>query len=232
MTAEAHGVVTVIPARGGSKGIPKKNVMDFCGLPLIAWSIKQAKGSRFASSVFVSTDDDEIASVSRTFGAEVIWRPAPLASDTASSEAALEHAVEEIRRTRACDDVIFLQASSPVRMSLDIVNAYELFLADAADSLFSGSLLEDFTIWMKDDAKFRSISYDYLNRARRQDRKPCYLENGSIYIFKSSLLLTAHNRLGGKISFFQMPMWKSHEIDSLEDVETCEYYMRKKNVMG
>src|SRR4051812_30272931 len=107
--------VCIIPARGGSKGIPRKNLIDFCGKPLISWSIAQARNSKFISDVFVTTDIREIAQQSETFGAKIIQRPDELATDTASSEAALIHAVDEIEKKGKIDLVVFLQATSPIR---------------------------------------------------------------------------------------------------------------------
>lgn len=221
-------IVTVIPARGGSKGIPKKNIKYFCGKPLIGWTIEQAVSSRFIKRVFVSTEDSEIADVSRKFGAIIIERPPILAADTSSSEGALSHAILQIEETIRVDIVVFLQATSPLRETKDIDNAIHIFIEEKADSLFSASILEDFCIWQKVKNRFISLTYDYKNRGRRQDRKPYYLENGSIYIFKPKILKRCNNRLGGKISVYIMPFWKSFEIDTIEDFELCQFLMKEK----
>jgi N-acylneuraminate cytidylyltransferase len=223
-------IICIIPARGGSKGIPGKNLFEFCGKPLIQWSIEQAKGSNYIKNVYVSSDDEEILKVSQSAGAYIVRRPKHLATDTASSDEAILHALGSIQEhsQENIDIVVFLQATSPVRMSADIDEAVELFISQGADSLFSGSLLDDFCIWENDGEQLRSITYDYKDRGVRQKRRPCYLENGSLYIFKPEILKQLHNRLGGKIIFYPMPMWKSYEIDVPEDVEICEYYMYRK----
>lgn len=220
--------IAIIPARGGSKTIPKKNIIDFCGKPLIAWTIEQALGSKYVREVYVTTDDKDIGAISSEYGAKVIWRPPHLATDSASSEAALLHAINEIEKHNRIDVVIFLQATSPVRESVDIDKAIESFFSKNADSLFSCTKIRDHFIWDKDKANYTSISYDYNTRKPRQDIKPRYLENGSFYIFRSEAIKKRRNRLGGKIVIYQMPFWKSFQIDDRDDIEICEYYMRRR----
>ncbi len=220
-------VTAVIPARAGSKGIHNKNIIDFCGKPLIAWSIEQAVQSKYVEDVYVSTDGKEIAEISEKYGAEIIWRPADLASDTASSESALIHAVSVMKKNSEINAVVFLQATSPIRLSEDIDNAIDLFFENSYDSLFSMSVLEDYCIWKKTENELNSLTYDYLKRGRRQEREPLFLENGSIYIFKSEILMKYKNRLGGKIGMYEMPFDRSYEIDSMDDIEMCSYFMKK-----
>ena len=108
--------VAIIPARGGSKGIPRKNIIDFCGYPLVSWTIACARRCPRIDAVYVSTDDAEIAEVSRHYGAEIIERPANIAGDTSSSESAVIHACEVIRQKNLLPDaVIMMQATSPLR---------------------------------------------------------------------------------------------------------------------
>ena len=222
--------VAIIPARGGSKGIPKKNIVDVAGRPLIAWSIQHAKNSQLVDGVFVSTDDDEIADVSRVFGAEIIKRPAELATDISSSEDALLHAIDYIEREKEIriDTVVFLQATSPIREKDDIDRAIGKYLSEKADSLFSCSLIKDHFIWEERKGDFCSANYDYRDRKLRQSIKPQYLENGSIYVFRPEIIRRERNRLGGKITIYEMPFWKSFQIDDWDDVEVCAYYINKK----
>lgn len=224
----ADDMVAIIPARAGSKGIKNKNIIDFCGKPLLAWSVRQALITEGIKSVYVSTDGEEIAETAEKYGAKVIWRPDNLSGDNASSESALLHAVSQIPGEP--DTIVFLQATSPVRRLYDIGNAIDEFKETRLDSLFSMSLLEDYCIWKKSDTLLESISYDYKKRGRRQERDPLYLENGSLYIFKTELLKKSGNRLGGNIGMYQMGIDCSYEIDSREDILICEYFMRK--IMG
>jgi len=226
----SNGNIAIIPARGGSKGIPQKNIMDFCGKPLLAWSILQAKEAASIDEVFVSSDDDEILKVAVDFGAKPIRRPYELATDTATSEDALLHAIDWVEKEEGfgIDLVVFLQATSPLRESGDIDGAIRKLIDKKADSLFSSALLEDFFIWTKTDQGLQSLNYDYLRRLRRQDVGKQFLENGSIYIFRPDLLRQTNNRLGGRIETYEMDLWKTWEIDSLEDKALCEWYFKNK----
>jgi N-acylneuraminate cytidylyltransferase len=213
----------IILARGGSKGIPNKNIMDFCGSPLITWSIKQAKETKQISKVYVSTDHFKISEVAWDAGAVVVQRPRHLALDNSTSEDALIHAIAETKS----ENVVFLQCTSPLRLKDDISKAIEVFEYTKADSLFSCSKMKDPCIWIQKDKDYISFTYDYAKRTQRQNWPEYLLENGSIYIFKSEMLKKNDNRLSGKIQPYIMQEWQSYEIDEKEDVEICEYFMRK-----
>lgn len=222
-------ISTIIPARGGSKGVPHKNVRPIADKPLIAHSILDAKESKFVDRVYVSTDSLEIAEVSQKYGAEVIHRPDELAGDTASSESALIHAVKQIESTGiAIDLVVFLQCTSPIRTGTDIDNAIKKVKTENADSLLSVSPSHRF-LWQEVDGVGKSINYNYRDRPRRQDMQPQYMENGSIYIFKPWVLKELNNRLGGKIVLFPMDEAASWEIDSVLDFEIAEFLLKKNN---
>lgn len=221
-------VVALILARGGSKGIPKKNIIDFCGKPLIAWTIEQAKRSKEISSVWVSSDDLKILKIAEKFGAKPIIRPSPLASDTASSATGFLHALDKMEEsTEPVDIVIALQATSPVRETSDIDLGLKIFREQECDSMFSSTKFGDSYVWEKDqNGKLRSINYDYKNRKRRQDVTEQFLENGSFYIFKPKILRKNNNFLGGKLGTVTMEFWKSFEIDDYDDLKMCELMMK------
>lgn len=227
---ESKNVIAIIPARGGSKGIPGKNLIDFCGKPLLSWSILQAQEAITVNQVYVSSNDNQILSIASQFGAIPIKRPQDLATDTASSEGALRHVLTEIEKSNDNDPdlIVFLQATSPLREPEDIDGAVRKLKETGADSLFSMSVLEDFCIWTEDDSGLKGLSFDPFNRGRRQERKPLYLENGSIYVFSPEILRKNNNRLGGQITMFEMPYWKSYEIDTIKDIEVCKYYFENK----
>lgn len=220
-------ISAIIPARAGSKGIINKNIIDFCGKPLLAWSIEVALQSHLVMEVYVSTDGEEIAEIAESFGAKVIWRPKELSTDESSSESAIAHAMEAIEKNHPLDLVLFLQATSPIRKVNDIDEAIEIFHKEKLDSLFSMSRTEDYCLWKREKGKLDSVNFDYHNRGRRQEREPLYLENGSIYIFKPKILREYQNRLGGRIGMYEMPFTRSYEIDCLEDMEICEFFMKK-----
>jgi N-acylneuraminate cytidylyltransferase len=217
--------IAIITARGGSKGIPGKNIKSLGGKPLIAHSILDALEAQQVDRIYVTTDDPEIAQVSTDYGASIIHRPAELANDTASSESALIHALTEIEKSGINPElIVFLQCTSPLRTGLDIDRAIEQMRAENADSLLSVSPSHRF-LWQKVDNEAQSINYDYRDRPRRQDLNPQYMENGSIYIFKPWVLKELNNRLGGKISLFVMDEDQSWEIDSLQDFRYIEFLM-------
>ena len=221
-------IIVIIPARGGSKGLPGKNIRNLADLPLIAHSILSAKEAKLVDKVYVSTDDREIAEVSQEYGAEIIHRPEQLANDTATSESALIHAVEQIEsNSMEIDLVVFLQCTSPIRTGTDIDNAIKKVKTESADSLLSVSPSHRF-LWQEVDGRAKSINYDYSRRLRRQDMQPQYVENGSIYIFKPWVLKELNNRLGGKIILFQMSEAASWEIDSPLDFEIAESILKKQ----
>ena len=221
-------IITIIPARGGSKGVPGKNLRPLAGKPLIAHSILDAQAAHLVDRIYVTTDDPEIASVSRSYGAEIIQRPVELATDTASSESALIHAVTEIEKTGVNPElIVFLQCTSPLRNGIDIDRAIEQLQNENADSLVSVSPSHRF-LWHHVNGVGQSINYDYRHRQRRQDMNPQYMENGSIYIFKPWVLKELNNRLGGKVSLFVMKEEQSHEIDSLEDFEYIDFLLNKQ----
>ncbi|HQT26902.1 MAG TPA: acylneuraminate cytidylyltransferase family protein, partial [Burkholderiales bacterium] len=174
-------IVAVIPARGGSKGIPGKNIIDFCGKPLIAWSIEQALNAEGVDGVWVTSDSEEILDVSARYGASPIRRPENIAGDAATSESAWLHALDELEKQGVeVEAMIGMQATSPVRESKDLENGVMTFRSGGCDSIFSASPLGDFLIWEKKrDASYASVNYDYENRKRRQDVSEQYVENGS-----------------------------------------------------
>ena len=217
--------IAIVLARGGSKGIPRKNVMDFCGKPLVAWSIIHAKETPEIDRVFLSSDDDEILNIGKDYGAELIIRPDEFASDEASSESAVEHALTTFDFDP--EIVVMLEPTAPLRKMDDLGKCINQFKSEDWDSGFSGAILEDFLIWTKnDDEELVSVNYDYVHQTRRQDRKPDYVENGAIYIFKPEIL-RMNNRFGGKIGIYMMDFWQSFEIDNPEDWEFVESLYRK-----
>ena len=221
-------IVAVIPARGGSKGIPGKNIVDFCGSPLISWSIRQALNSELISSVWVSSDSDEILECSENFGANSILRPKEISGDFATSESAWIHSLEQIEQKEKVDIVVGLQATSPLRSKSDIDLSLQTYINNNLDSLFSVVEIEDFFMWSfdKDINKPRSINYDFKNRKRRQDLSTKYLENGSIYAFNPKMLLETKNRIHGEMGFYIMEKYKMFQIDSFADLELCQRIMK------
>ena len=220
--------VAIIPARGGSRGIPRKNLADLCGKPLIAWSILQARAARSIAGTYVSSDSDEILETAVRYGATPIRRPPELATHTASSEAAWRHALDEIEAAEGPVRLVLgMQATSPVREASDLDAAVEQFDREGCDSMLSCVRLADHFIWQRGkDGVPAATNYDYTNRRPRQEIDTRYLENGSFYLFTPALLRTTNNRLGGRVGLFVMPRFKSFQIDESEDLALVGAIMR------
>lgn len=212
-------IVSVIPARGGSKAIPKKNIIPFLGQPLISYTIHQSIESKTIDKTYVSTDDDRISNISRKAGAEVINRPDKLARDTSSTEEALLHAIESIPDTP--EIIVLLQCTSPLRQEGDIDEAIQLVTNEGYDSVLS--CCEDHSFyWTYDNDSAKAVNYDPSDRKRRQDLDRWYQENGSIYVMKREILKREQCRLGGSIGIHKMPKEMSFEIDTPEDYRIVE----------
>lgn len=219
------GSVAIIPARGGSKGIPGKNILKIAGKPLIAWSIEHALNAKCVDSVWVSSDSKEILEIAKAYGAKPILRPDYLSRDEATSESAWLHAVDYIEehQNAEIDAVIAMQATSPIRGDDDLDSALKKFRYENLDSLLSVTIVEDHFQWRMGKKGPQSVKgYDFKNRKRRQDLEVTFLENGSFYIFTPKVLRTTKNRLGGKIGFFQQKKHKMFQIDEPDDVLLCE----------
>jgi N-acylneuraminate cytidylyltransferase len=220
--------VAIVLARGGSKGIPKKNVIDFCGKPLLGWTLEQCLAVKEVDSVWVSSDCEEIINVGNAFGARTIKRPAELSGDNATSEAGWLHALDVIEKEMGTVDVVVApQATSPLREPKDIASGLEIFRTGQFDSLFSCSLAEDLYFWQKSQGILQSVNYDWRNRKRRQDHAPQFIENGSFYIFSPYVLRSFRNRFGERIGLVEMEFWKTFEIDSPETLRICAALMRE-----
>jgi len=222
--------ICIIPARGGSKGVLKKNIRLLDGIPLIAHTIITALNSKNIDIVYVSTDNNEISDISQKYGASIINRPNSYAKDNSSSEDALLHAINYVRKLgEEINLAIFLQCTSPFRKHNDIDNAINQLLLENADSLLSVTLNHKF-IWKMLDSLPYSINYDYKKRPRRQDMELQYLENGSIYVFKPWILDRYKNRIGGKISLYVMDEIAAIDIDSELDLLFANLIINNKNI--
>lgn len=222
--------IVLIPARGGSKGIQNKNLIEIGGKPLIAWTILAAKKHFPMEAIFVSTDSNEIMSVAKSYGAQVPFqRPAEISTDIASTEDVVLHFLEWLERSRfEFDNLVLMQTTSPIRKNFSIKDAVKLFEIESADSLVTVCKSQKF-IWR--NLKNPQASYDIYNRPRRQDIKPCddtYFENGSFYITKKEIYKNLKNRLGGKIVMYEMTPEESFEIDDLFDLEINRILINKQ----
>jgi len=214
--------VALIPARGGSKGIPNKNIIDINGMPMLAYSITAALLSK-VDEVWVSSDSDEILEVSRRYGAKLMKRPPEFAKDDSSTESVILHF---LKQRKYVNTVILIQPTSPMILPEDIDNGLDKFINDGYDSLFSASKTNDVLLW---NSKIQPLNYNYKKRGTRQTRKNFTLhENGAFFIFNRRLFFKNKNRLGGKIGYSEMPYWRSFQIDSREDLANVKKLMIAK----
>ena len=213
-------ITAIIPARGGSKSIRKKNLVNVCGKPLVEWTIEQALSSELVDRVIVSSDCHEIGAVSQAVGAEWIMRSDETASDTATSESALIEVLDNLDEQPEL--VVFLQPTSPIRQPDDIDNCIRTMWNETADSCFSARYVEGYT-WTLGE----TLTPNYWDRRRRQTQSVARLEeNGSIYVFKPDVLRTQNKRLGGKITFCEMHPLDSFQVDVPKDLELISDLMQ------
>jgi len=214
----------VIPARGGSKGIPGKNMVPVGGKPLIVWSIEHAQQAQCVGTVCVATDCEPIANIAEQHDAKVFWRSAESASDNAPTEQVLTEIVSMWFPNAAV--ILFLQATSPIRQPYDIDRAYHRFMASGADSLFSACQVHGYT-WMRTPDRLQA---EYATRQPRQQVGYQRLEeNGSLYLFRPDVLLQTGQRLGGRIVEYEMHPLDSFQIDEPEDIPLIENLMTLRN---
>lgn len=212
--------IVIIPARGGSKGIPKKNIRLIAGKPLIAWSIEPALKVELINRVVVSTDCDEIAAISKKYGAEVVKRPMDLATDTASSESSLLHCMDQLQ-IENLEYVVFRQCTSPFVYPEDIEKAIIHTRKNNYDSVFSAYEEHFMGRWQYINGKLSPINYDPEKRPMRQDFPPEIIENGAMYIFKPEVIKNG-TRFGKNIGVYLMPRERSFQVDSIEEFNFIE----------
>ena len=228
---QGNRILCVITARGGSKGLPNKNLRELCGKPLIAWSIDAARKSLYIDHILVSTDSPQIQKCAMEFGADAPFlRPAELASDTASSVDAVIHAMEQMKD--AYNYIILLQPTSPLRSTTHIDESIEKIICQQADALISVTELEKPIQHQRQLSEnghlIQFMEYDKKKLYRRQDFKPVYRINGAIYMIKSSTLKEIRDfEPQGTISYI-MDTRSSVDIDCLEDFLLAEFYLENK----
>lgn len=215
MDGSAAPVVAVIPARGGSKGVPGKNVARVGGVPLISRAVRSASAAGSVDRVYVSTDDGAIAAAAAAFGAGVVDRPAELAGDTASSESALLHALDSVGVTEGV--LVFIQATSPFISPDDIDAAVAQVTSGAADSVFSAFETYAF-LWERSATGAVGVNHDHSFRPRRQDRTPHYEETGAFYVMDIAGFRRAGFRFFGTVGIQQVDRRSAVDVDSVEEL--------------
>jgi CMP-N,N'-diacetyllegionaminic acid synthase len=215
MNDKLKKTIALIPARGGSKEIPRKNIVNVAGRPLIEYSIETALLSN-VNEVWVSTDDDEIANISTKAGAKILERPAELATDTASSEAVLGHFTEHVEY----ESLVFIQATSPL---LSVKNINDgISLLSKYDSALTVVKNTQFT-WGPSGP-----NYDLIHRPRRQDMEISYLETGGAFFTSREAFISSQTRISGTIGFVITSKIEALDIDTIEDLELIDKILGTK----
>lgn len=218
-------VLAIIPARGGSKGIPMKNIKDLAGHPLIYYSIKAGQDSKYVTRTILSTENEQIKQVALECGCEVIDRPLELAQDETKTIPVLIHVCDELKKREnyTPDVVVLLQPTTPTRDAKQLDEAFEIFLNNDCDSVFAVENIGTTHSKWRQNPKTKEFEclFDYRNRPRRQDEQehyPMFTETGSIYIIKTDVMYEVKDFIGKKPMIY---LSKYNDIDTFEDFETA-----------
>ena len=232
--ASTRAVLALIPARGGSKGVPRKNILPIGGRPLIAWTIDAARASGVCSRIIVSTDDEEIAAIARSGGAEVPFlRPADIARDDTPDYPVFAHAVEWLEKNEQWkpEIVLWLRPTSPLRTAEDIQNALELLTTTGADAVRSVSAVDQHPYWMKTVDEQGRIAplipgCDEHSFPRRQLCPPVEMLSGLVDVIRVSSALKNGVLFTGDVRGYRAPAERSRELDSFSDLEPLAHALR------
>lgn len=215
--------LAIIPARGGSKRLPQKNILNLAGKPLIAWTIEAGLKSKYIDKVIVTSDDKEILSISQQYGTITIKRPNELASDSATTFDAIKHAIDN---AEAYDYIVLLQPTSPLRNTDHINEAIELLMAKQADAVISVCKMDHSPLWsntLPGDGNMCCFIKDEIKNKRSQDLEKYYRLNGAIYICKTDKLLDEKSfMLNNNIFAYEMDRKSSVDIDEEMDLKMAE----------
>lgn len=222
-------ILGLIPARGGSKGIVNKNIKSLNGKPLIYWTIEAAKQSKFINQIIVSTDDKDIASIAKKFGADVPFlRPQCISGDDTPN---IEPALHALNNIKGFDWLLLLQPTSPLRSHKDIDGIIEFCMSRRALSAVSISEVTKHPYWMfnkEDDYRLNPYIKNKLTFTRRQDLPEIYNLNGALYLAETNWLKKNKSFIDENTIGYQMPLDRSVDIDTEIDLKFAEYLLKKK----
>lgn len=227
-------ILGLIPARGGSKGIPRKNIIDLCGRPLISYTIEAGKKSKYIDYLMVSTDDIEIANISKQEGAEVPFlRPAIFAEDTSKTIDAVLHAIKMLKQNdKIFDTLVLLQPTQPLRTAVDIDMAIEEYMISGCKPLASVNLVDDHPLLIRSISQNKLVPLLNLpSTCRRQDMPSYYRINGCIYINEINLL-NESTSFNDNYHPFVMENSHSVDIDELKDLSLAAFFLNKKEPLA
>ena len=237
---EGNKVLALIPARGGSKGLPGKNIKDLCGMPLLAWPIRAAKESNYIDQVIVSTENKNYADIARSYGASVPFiRPAKLAKDDSATYLVVEHALNYLKsQNEIYDYMVLLEPTSPLTTSKDIDEALKLLISkrDLADSVVGVSKVEAthpvFDVRINDKGLIEPYVGNGFNILNRQVIDTLYYFEGSLYISDLAILIREKSFYHNRTLPYIVPRWKAIEIDELVDYVCVEAILQNIEILN
>jgi len=224
-------ILGIIPARGDSKGLRKKNIKNLAGKPLIYYTIREAKKSRFLTKLVVSTENSEISKIAQKNGAEIINRPKNLASDKASPISVILDTIHQLEKLHiySPDIIVILQPTSPLRKTCDIDDAVKLFLKSNCDSVISVSTIKHPPEWIYKISKKGNLE-KYLKKnkeiTRRQDSPELYELNGAVFVLDKNKFIKTRKVIGKNSKAYIMPIERSVDIDSKFDLAIAELILK------
>ena len=226
----ANEILAIIPARGGSKGVARKNARYVAGKPLVGRAVDTLVESRKVDRTVVSTDDPEIRNIANRHGAGAIERPTDLSGDEASSESVLLHGLQHLRETDGYspDILVFVQCTSPLLTIPDVDGAVETFLEENADVVFSATDFHGFLWRPEQDGSVSGINHDPAERKRRQDRETQFKETGGVYVMDREGFEEAEHRFFGRVVPYEVPQERSMEIDRPVDLTIAKELLHEK----
>lgn len=222
-------ILSIIPARGGSKGIPLKNLVILGNKPLLYYTIKSSKESKLITRTLVSTDNEKIARYAEKNNVQVLKRPKRLANDKAGLESVIDNVLKTINKKENYipDIIVLLQNTSPLRLAKHIDEAIKFFIKGKYDSVLSG-FSSHYFFWKTVGENVKPVNYSPLQRPNRQKMKGQFVENGAIYITKYSCFKKNKCRISGEVGMYEMPREISTEIDSYNDLFLVAKILRKQ----
>lgn len=228
-------ILGIILARGGSKGIKNKNIIKFGNKPLIKWTFDAAKKTKKLSRLILSTDSKKIANLAKKNKIEVPFlRPKKLAGDNSKSIDAIEHAINFFKKQKIFFDyVVLLEPTSPFRTSIDIDKSIDQIVKSGADSLVSVCRVDEINpsfLFKKKNMRLRPLEKKISNHLRRQDVDPIYFLEGTIYISKTLILLKKRSFCHSNTVGYEVPKWKSLEIDDKIDLEIGQSILKQRKL--
>ena len=230
-------MLAIIPARGGSKGLPRKNVKILYDKPLVAYTIEAAKCSNSIDRIVLSTDDPEIAQIGIQHGAEVpFMRPQELAQDTSFVIDTYLYTIERLQRefNLCVGEFVALNPTTPLRKSQDIDQAVELFVKRGADSVISCTQLHHPAEWIftmrEDGLTQKDVKVEFKKMMNRQESHPSFVPNGAVYVYRYSFLKERYSYFSDKTYAYVMPAERSVDIDSELDFKFAEFLMGRRTV--